>query len=333
MILISYGTRPEFIKIKPLIEEFKKNNLSFKTVFTGQQNDLTYKNADYLLNIKDGFNRLDSIFQSILNNDNIFDDVNYVMVHGDTTSALSMAVAAFHRKIKIIHLEAGLRTYDMNNPYPEEFNRQVIDKISDILFCPTEDNKNNLISDKCKGDIYVVGNTVIDNLIGRKKEIKYNNKVLVTLHRRENHDNMEKWFKELSSLAMENDDLEFVIPIHPNPSVKKHKNLLKGINVIDPLNYDDMLNEIMNCRFIISDSGGIQEESSFFNKKIIVCRKVTERPETLDINSFLCGYPEELKSHFYKIKDNYVIKNETPYGDGHASSKIVKILKDKYGFN
>jgi len=332
MILISYGTRPEYIKLKPLIKKFD-GVIPIKTVFTGQQMDIVDKNTDYILNIREGDNRLDSIVQSILNNDYLFEDIDYVLVHGDTTSAMAVAIAAFHRKIKIIHLEAGLRTYDIQNPYPEEFNRQMIDKLSSILLCPTENNKNNLIDEKCNGDIYVVGNTIIDNLTGYNNKCGYNNKVLITLHRRENHNDMDKWFSEISKIALENKDLEFIIPIHPNPNVYKHKNLLKGINVIKPLKYDEMLKEISECCLVISDSGGIQEEVSYFNKKVIVCRKVTERPETLGSNSILCKTYDELYDIFNSIKNNFEIDAETPYGDGKTSDRILKIMKEDCGYN
>ena len=143
MLLISYGTRPEWIKIKPLLN-ILKGNIPFKTVFTGQPLDIVEKNTDYILEIGDGENRLNAIAQSILNANHIFKDISYVMVHGDTTSAFAMALNAFHRGIKVIHLEAGLRTYDLKNPYPEEFNRQTIDKISDIFY-PTEDFAQRII--------------------------------------------------------------------------------------------------------------------------------------------------------------------------------------------
>ena len=331
MILVCYGTRPEHIKITPLLEQMK-GVIPYKTLFTGQHTDLVKNvNFDHSITIKDGDNRLDSVVQSCLNlNESIFEGVTHILVQGDTVSAYSLALTAFHRGIKIIHLEAGLRTYDFENPYPEEAYRQCISRISDINLCPTQNNFNNLQSEKVNGDSVVVGNTVLDNLVDVVSE--YGDKILVTMHRRENHHNMDEWFKEINQLAIDNPEFTFEIPLHPNPNVKKHKHLLTHVNVVSPFDYDTMINEISKCRFLISDSGGIQEESSFLNKKVIVCRKVTERPESVGKHSFMCGEPSELKGLFYSLKDNYMVDLECPYGDGQSSQKIVNYLKEKiYG--
>lgn len=331
MILICYGTRPEHIKISPLLKKMD-GIIPFKTLFTGQHTDLVKNiNFDYTLTIKNGKNRLDSVVQSCMDlDDKIFNDITHILVQGDTVSAYSLALAAFHRGIKIIHLEAGLRTYDFQNPYPEEAYRQCISRISDINLCPTENNKSNLEKENINGDIVVVGNTVLDNLLD--KVTSYDDTVLVTMHRRENHINMDEWFKEINQLAIDNPELKFEIPLHPNPNVSKHKDLLTHVNVIEPLNYQDMVDKISKCRFLISDSGGIQEESSFLNKKVIVCRKITERPESVGKHSFMCGEPKNLKGMFYSLKDNYKVDLECPYGDGKSSKKIVKYLKEKiYG--
>ena len=331
MILICYGTRPEHIKISPLLKEMD-GVIPYKTLFTGQHTDLVKNvNFNHTLTIKDGKNRLDSVVQSCMDlDDDIFKNITHILVQGDTVSAYSLALTAFHRGIKIIHLEAGLRTYDFQNPYPEEAYRQCISRISDINLCPTENNKNNLEKENINGDIVVVGNTVLDNLLG--KTTSYNDTVLVTMHRRENHINMSEWFEKINQLAIDNTDLKFEIPLHPNPNVSKHKNLLTHVKVIEPLNYNDMVHKISKCRFLISDSGGIQEESSFLNKKVIVCRKITERPESVGKHSFMCEEPKDLKGLFYSLKDNYEVDLECPYGDGRSSERIVNYLKEKiYG--
>ena len=331
MILICYGTRPEHIKISPLLKEMD-GIIPYKTLFTGQHTDLVKNvNFNHTLTIKDGKNRLDSVVQSCMDlDDDIFKNITHILVQGDTVSAYSLALTAFHRGIKIIHLEAGLRTYNFQNPYPEEAYRQCISRISDINLCPTENNKNNLEKENINGDIVVVGNTVLDNLLG--KTTSYNDTVLVTMHRRENHINMSEWFEKINQLAIDNTDLKFEIPLHPNPNVSKHKNLLTHVKVIEPLNYNDMVYKISKCRFLISDSGGIQEESSFLNKKVIVCRKITERPESVGKHSFMCGEPKDLKGLFYSLKDNYEVDLECPYGDGRSSERIVNYLKEKiYG--
>jgi len=334
MILLVFGTRPEYIKIKPLIEVFKKNDHPFKVLFTGQHTSLIPSEAleyiDLKVNIKNGTNRLDSIVSSLMDRSNIWtQDVHQVLVQGDTTSAFSLALAAFHRKIPVFHLEAGLRTYDMNNPYPEEFNRQAISKIASLHFCPTKTSEKNLCRDNVNVEkIFVTGNTVLDNLVD--KETKENNKIIITLHRRENHNIIIPWFENIEKLAKKYQDLDFVFPMHPNPNVQKHKNILKSVKVVEPLEYNEFINEVANCRAIISDSGGIQEEASFFKKRVIVCRKNTERVEGLGIFSFLCKEPDDLETLFDRVVELPKISEcfTCPFGDGHAAEKIYEIIKD-----
>ena len=292
-ILICLGTRPEWLKIKPIVE--KLNVSDYKLLFTGQHLDLlTDIDFNYKFNIDTGKNRLDDIISTCLLQ---FpeDDFDYVLVQGDTASAFACAIAGFNRKIKIIHLESGLRTYDQLNPYPEESYRQMISRISDINFCPTELSKENLINEKVSGINYVVGNTVLDNLLNYKEKTYYGNDVLVTLHRRENHEIMDKWFESLNKVCEENQDLNFILPIHPNPNVQKYKELLnKKIKVVDPMSHNELIETLIGCKFVITDSGGIQEESSFLNKKSIVCRKTTERPEGITTGHLLlCENPED----------------------------------------
>lgn len=320
-LLIVYGTRPEYIKIKSIIDNIK---IPYKLLFTGQHKHIVSSNADRTLTIKEGSNRLDSILQSSLNNEDIFKDISYVMVQGDTTSAMSLALAAFHRNIPIIHLEAGLRTNDIQNPYPEESNRQIISSIASIHLCPTQNNKNTLLQEKKNGMIYVVGNTGLDNI--DKKGCSYGNEVIITLHRRENHPIIDKYFKILDNLAKTNKDLTFTLPIHPNPNVQKHRHLLKHVNVIEPIPHNEMVQKLKTCKFVISDSGGLQEECSFLNKKIIVCRETTERPESIGIHSFMCPNPKMLKKLFYGVLNDFQVDAPCPYGDGKSSRKIVEIL-------
>lgn len=324
-LLICYGTRPEYIKIKPLLKVLK-NKINYKVLFVKQHSDIiSFARYDYELVIENKTeNRLNNILYSIYKNFNIPKDITHILVQGDTATAYGLALAAFNSKIKIIHLEAGLRTYDLENPYPEEAYRQMISRISDINLCPTENNKNNLIKEKVKGLNFVVGNTVLDNLV--KIKTTYSNKILITLHRRENHNIIDKYFDELSKIASENKELEFIFPIHPNPNVKKYQHLLKNIKVIEPLEYEDLLKILANIRFAISDSGGIQEECSFLNKKVIVCRKTTERQESLEKHSFICRHPKELRNIFNKIKVNYKVNKPCPFGDGKTSHKILDIL-------
>lgn len=330
MILLCYGTRPEWIKIKPLIKEMKRKKMKFKVLFTGQQKDIAeVSEADYTYLMGDTTgNRLDAVVKSCLSMpDYFFDNITRVLVQGDTATAFGLALASFHRKLDVIHLEAGLRTHDKDNPYPEETYRQMISRIADLNLCPTTLNVQNLMNESVDGQITRVGNTVIDNLVENYMPPKETNLVLVTLHRRENHDIMDVWFEEINKIAIEHPEIKFVLPIHPNPSVKKHRDLLTNVEVVDPIPHDQLVNMIAESCVIITDSGGIQEEGSFFNKKVIVCRKVTERPESLTLTSFLCPYPKELSTLFNKILNMKIADHRCPYGDGNAARDIVELLE------
>jgi UDP-N-acetylglucosamine 2-epimerase (non-hydrolysing) len=328
MTLFCFGTRPEWIKIKPILNKLDRQE--YKLLFTGQHTDLIKDiEIDYRITISESSNRLDKIVSDCLLQ---FPNHNftYVLVQGDTASAFACALAAFNRGIKIVHLEAGLRSYNLKHPYPEEAYRQMISRISDIHLCPTELSKTNLLSERVSGSIFAVGNTVLDNLVDLKSGCSYDNIILVTLHRRENLEIMDKWFNEIESLAKNNPDLRFMLPIHPNPGVQKHKSILKSVEVCDPLSHQDLLSILIKCRLVISDSGGLQEEGSFFNKKIIVCREITERPEGLQTGHLeLCKNPIDLKDIFDRINNNYYIDSECPYGDGNSSKRIVDILRNE----
>ena len=332
MLLISFGTRPEWIKIKPVVDAIE-GKIPFKILFTGQHTSLVeeYLKDTFVVNeIGSGDNRLDSIVCSLLNKDKLFEGVSHVMVHGDTTSAFAVGLAAFHRNIPVIHLEAGLRTFDRQNPYPEEFNRTAISSLASIHLCPTQSAAENVISMVgADSQIFVTGNTVLDNLIGLSPEIE--NKVLVTMHRRENHKRIKEWFRIINDLAIENPELEFVLPLHPNPNVSKYRFQLKNVTVVDPLSYDECLDFIRTCKIIITDSGGIQEESSFLKKKCIVCRKTSERAEGVGTFAFMCPHPNMLKPAFDGIiqSGEFIVNEDCPYGDGKASERIVKVLNNE----
>jgi UDP-N-acetylglucosamine 2-epimerase (non-hydrolysing) len=332
-LLLVYGTRPEYLKLKPLIEELKNEKINFKVLFTGQHVDIGQFGYDYSFNIDNvGINRLDIIVKSVMDKLSYIEGITHVLVQGDTTTALAITLSAFHNKLQVIHLEAGLRTYDVDNPYPEETNRRLISIISNINFCPTENNYQNLINEMCLNDCYVVGNTVIDNLISYKEKCCYENKVLITLHRRENHDTIIEWFNVINELAKLHPELEFILPIHPNPKVRDYSYILTNVNVIQPLNHDDLLELLVKCKMVITDSGGIQEECSFFNKKCLTCRITTERPEAIGMSTILIQKPDELINIFQKEINDYVINYECPYGTGNTSKKIVNILKSNYNF-
>lgn len=330
MLLIAFGTRPELIKIKPVIDAIK-GKIPFKLLCTGQHNSLIDSSlVDYnvsYLNIRDETtNRLDSIITSTLHQiDEYLEYVTHIMVQGDTTSAFAVALAAFHRKIKIIHLEAGLRSWNKDNPYPEEFNRISIGSMADIHLCPTEQCKENLRKIKSNDSkIFVVGNTVLDNLINIQPSIS--NIVFVTMHRRENIRVMKEWFEAINKIAIHHPELEFIFPMHPNPEIRRHKDILTHVKIFDPLPYDKCIEYIAKCGLVITDSGGLQEESAFFKKKCIVCRKTTERTEGEYIFSQLCYEPSMLH-YIFNGTTMALVDAQCPYGDGKSSNRILKILE------
>ena len=235
-----------------------------------------------------------------------------------------------HLKKKIIYLESGLRTYDLENPFPEEGYRQIVSRIADINLCPTKLSAKNLKKERIKGQIHIVGNTSLDNLIKYKNNSSYSNKILITLHRNENLPIIKDWLSEIDKIAEKNKDIEFIYPIHPNPIIKTEANNCKYIKKIDPLQHSELICILKDCKFVITDSGGIQEEACFFNKKIIVCRKTTERPEGIySGHIYLCQKPEDLQYHFLKINNNFLISKKCPYGNGKSAKKILTILSNE----
>lgn len=324
-ILFCFGTRPEWLKIKPIIELLDKTK--YELLFTGQHPDLLNNiPVDYTININESENRLDQLISDCLLQFPT-GEFDCVLVQGDTASAFACAVAAFNRQLKIYYLEAGLRSYNMKHPYPEEAYRQMIARIADVNLSPTELSADNLKQERVFGDIHITGNTVLDNLVHRKQDCEYTNTVLVTLHRRENHYWMDTWFTEINNLAKQYTDIKFILPIHPNPNVQKHKHLLTNVTVVDPLEHNALLDILVKCKLVISDSGGLQEEGSFFNKKVIVCRTTTERPEGIDTGHlYICESPNELSNIFGDLYENYYINNKCPYGDGHASENVINLI-------
>ena len=321
--MICFGTRPEYIKVKSLIEHLP----NIKTCFTGQHVDLLKDiSVDYHLamdkNISE--NRLNNIYCNVLSYEHIFKNIEYVLVQGDTSTACAIAFSAFHHGVKIIHLEAGLRSGDLKDPFPEEMNRQVIGRLADIHLCPTEFNKENLLKERISGKIMVVGNTGLDNI--SKDGCEYGNQVLITMHRRDNHHNMDIWFNELEKIANKYSHLAFMIPLHPNPNVQKHRHIFNTVKVVEPMSHYELIEYVKKCKFVISDSGGLQEECSYLNKKIIVCRKTTERPESIGTHSFMCGEPDLLLELVDEINKNYEVNSECPYGNGESWRKIMHIV-------
>ncbi len=347
MILVAYGTRPEIIKLFPVVRELQKNGIPFKTLFTGQQTDLYVDVKDLLpspdysfaqhFSGADKHNTLAKSFIKICSAaEELFASHRFgtVVVQGDTTTALALSLIGFYNKIHIAHVEAGLRTFDLDNPFPEEANRVLIGQLAAFSFAPTRGAQQNLERSGAR-NIHLVGNTIVDAVEAIRKEYGVAasdnaNTVLVTLHRRENHDIMDQLFDELNRVAVAYPALDLVLPIHPNPNVQKHRSRFTAPNlrVIAPVGYIDMLGMIASSAFIITDSGGLQEEASCFNKKVLIVRETTERPEVVDVGlGRLIG--KEILANIEWAMQPPAALQASPFGDGRAAERIVKIIVDK----
>ena len=361
----------------PILWQLEKNKDFFETVtcVTSQHKSLITKlidtlqiNVDFNLRIMKKGQSLSDLSSSLINKLNLVIknvNPNVVMVQGDTISSFAGALCAFYNNIKICHIEAGLRSFDVQAPFPEEFYRKSISSISYLNFSPTSINKNNLLKEKiCKKNIYITGNTVIDclvkmlNLYETDNNINYqikknlNNKIsfnwetekfiLITGHRRENIGQaFENIMKALSFLAKKYPKIQFVYPIHPNPLVRKtFKRLttkLKNFYLIEPLEYLEFSILMSKCFFLMTDSGGVQEEAPSLGKPVLVMREKTERIEGVQK-----GVVKLVGSNFEKIikeaqilisnRNEYIkmSKINNPYGNGKAAEKIVKIVKDRF---
>ena len=324
MIGLFYGTRPEYIKISPLIKEFKERGVEH-TLFQVQQHRTLLEGCDYdfIIPVSESRNRLNSITISILLYP-LPTNLDRVLVQGDTTTAMAVALNAFNNQIPVIHLEAGLRTYNKENPYPEEVNRRIISSLASTHYCPTVMDANHLFMEGYGSDkVVITGNTVLDTL--RDITPSKGNEVLVTLHRRENQQDLVSWFGAIESLAINFPEYSFVFPMHPSPTVQEHKNIFKSVTVCDPIPFDEMKERLAACALTITDSGGIQEECSFFKKVCFVCRKVTERPSE---GGILCPTPEKLIEEF-TINHNLEVTEDCPFGDGYAAKKITESIFER----
>ena len=251
-----------------------------------------------------------------------------LIVQGDTTTVAVCALIAYYEQIPIGHVEAGLRTFNLNSPFPEEGNRQIVSRISNFNWAPTKLAADQLKKENVQ-NIFITGNTVIDACNNYNYKIKYEDEVLITLHRRENFgENLKKIFTQINNLAKKYPKLNFIFPMHPNPNVQKLKYLLDNVNVIEPLSYKDLIELLSRVKFVISDSGGIQEECAAFKKKILVCRDTTERPEGIDAG-FAKIVGTDVMNNFNWAYNDYKWDGTNPYGNGNASQKIVDSIIDK----
>jgi len=365
-VLSVFGTRPEAIKMAPVLKEIEQRDSKFCSIVavTAQHREMldqvltVFKiNPNYDLNIMETEQTLSSITSKILTQMAKVieaEQPDIILVHGDTTTCFAASLSAFYHQVPVGHVEAGLRTWKKYAPYPEEMNRQMTDSLSDICFAPTEQSRQNLLSEghHSEKQIVVTGNTVVDALKLTVKE-DYRSEalpimpagdrmILVTMHRRENlGDPMRHVFRSMLRIVDEFPDVHFVFPVHPNPKVHDlaHAELEKHerIHLIAPLEVVDFHNCMNQSYFILSDSGGVQEEAPSLNKPVLVLRNETERPEGVEAGTLeLIGTDEE--NVYQSIKrlltddDKYKKMSSAlnPYGDGQASQRIVNVLENYF---
>lgn len=359
-IMIVFGTRPEAIKMCPLVNELKaRKNMQTIVCVTGQHREMldpilnVFKVIpDFNLSIMKESQTLFDVTTNILNKiKQVLTETkpDIVLVHGDTSTTFTTALACFYLKIPVGHVEAGLRTYNIYSPYPEEFNRQAVGLISKFHFAPTERSKQNLVLEgKMEENIYVTGNTAIDALRTTiKKEYTHpqlnwasdSKLIMITAHRRENLGNpMENMFKAIRRVVEKHPDVKVIYPIHMNPLVRKAaNNFLSGndrIRIIEPLDVLDFHNFLNRSYLILTDSGGIQEEAPSLGKPVLVMRDTTERPEGVAAGTLkLVGTEENaIYKNFNELLENQALYESmkhasNPYGDGFACKRIADILE------
>ena len=363
-VMTIFGTRPEAIKMAPLIKELEeRKEIESVVCVTAQHREMLDQvltifdiKPDYDLNImKQGQTLSEITSRVLLGLEEVIkkENPNIILVHGDTTTTFAGALAAFYNGVDIGHVEAGLRTWDKYSPFPEEMNRQMVDRMTDMYFAPTSVSKNNLISEGIVDEkIYVTGNTAIDAMSTTVKK-DYNNPILdwvgdnrmllLTAHRRENlGEPMRHIFRAIKRIVDEYDDVRVVYPIHKNPKVREVAKEVFGdmnkIKLIEPLEVIDFHNFQNKSYIILSDSGGIQEEAPSLGKPVLVLRNTTERPEGISAGTLkLVGTDEDtIYNETKKLLDNKfeyekMSKASNPYGDGKASVRIVDAIIDKYG--
>ncbi|MEA2021238.1 MAG: UDP-N-acetylglucosamine 2-epimerase (non-hydrolyzing) [Candidatus Caldatribacteriota bacterium] len=367
-LVLIFGTRPETIKMFPIISEMKKypEFIDYKILLSGQHREMLDQmltafqiQSNYDLNIMKKGQSLSQIFSKSVNGIEkilIKERPDMVLVQGDTTTTFSGAIAAFFQKIKIAHIEAGLRTNNKYYPFPEEMNRHLTSVLADLHFAPTEKSCMNLLSEGISREkIFISGNTVIDALFSvvkknhsfkekalKNKDLFKNKIILITMHRRENWGKpLKDICKALIRILGNNPDVSIIFPMHKNPRIREAvNNILKNkkrMILLDALGYEDMINLISKSFIILTDSGGVQEEAPSLGKPILVLRNETERPEALAAGAVeLVGTNDdkivEKVNELLTDEDKYLemVKTINPYGDGKASERIVKKILNHF---
>lgn len=365
-VMTVFGTRPEAIKMAPIVKALAERNEEFEGVcvvsaqhrqMLDQVLEIFKITPDYDLDIMKQRQTLDQITSNVITGlADVMDKEkpDIVLVHGDTTTTFAASVSAFYHQTQIGHVEAGLRTWDKYSPYPEEMNRQLTDVLADMYFAPTTQSRANLLQENHTEDhIYVTGNTAIDalkqtvdsdyhhdvlDLIDQDKRM-----ILVTMHRRENQgEPMRRVFKAMLDVVQSHDDVEIIYPVHLNPVVQEAANSILGnhprIHLIDPLDVVDFHNLAARSYFIMTDSGGVQEEAPSLGKPVLVLRDTTERPEGVTAGTLkLVGTdPDAVRTNMTQLLDDdaeykRMAEAKNPYGDGEASRRILDAIAYHFG--
>lgn len=364
-VMTVFGTRPEAIKMAPIILEMKKRTDNYEaiTVVTGQHKEMLDQvldifsiKPDFNLNIMKNAQSLSDITTNVINKlDHVIEESkpDVILVHGDTTSTFAASISAFYHKVMLGHVEAGLRTFDKYSPYPEEMNRQLTDVLADLYFAPTKLSKENLIKENhSQAKIVITGNTAIDALnetISRDyhhsvlKDIESNHRIiLLTMHRRENQgEPMIRTFNAIKEVLKKHEDVDVVYPVHLSPRVQEAAHEIfdgvKRVHLVDPLDVVDFHNLAARSYFIMTDSGGVQEEAPSLEKPVLVLRESTERPEGVDAGTLkLVGTNQaNIETEMNQLLDNQQVYNDmakakNPYGDGKAAQYILDEIEQRF---
>ena len=366
-VMSVFGTRPEAIKMAPLaLELSRRPQIDALCCVTAQHRqmldsvlDIFRLVPDFDLNIMEPRQTLSTITSKCLTGmDEAIDTLkpDMILVHGDTSTTFAGALSAFYHQVKVGHVEAGLRTYDKYSPFPEEMNRKLVSSIADLYFCPTVNNKNNLLRENITEGLFVTGNTVIDALKTTVREnykfstdelnhLPYGEKkiVLVTCHRRENYgEPMKNIMLALRQIAEENPEVELVYPVHLSPAVRacaqEELGNVPRVHLIDPVDVEEMHNLMARCCFVMTDSGGLQEEAPALGKPVLVLRRETERPEAVAAGTVrLAGvaHDDVLREACTLLDDpaayHRMAHAVNPYGDGHACERIADAIAWHFG--
>ena len=363
-IAVVFGTRPEAIKMAPIVKELEKRKLDHTVIVTAQHREMLDQKLDvfgikpdYDLDVMQHDQDLFHVTTAVLNKIKPVlkaEKPDIVLVQGDTTTTFATSLAAYYLRIRVGHVEAGLRTWNKMNPYPEEINRQLTTRLTDLHFAPTSWAEQNLLKEGVKKEgIFVTGNTVIDALLMivdpgyqfkeeplRTIDFARRRVILLTSHRRENFgEPMKQVFSACRQLVEKNPDVELVYPVHPNPNVRKAvQEVLAGterVHLIEPMEYRPFVQLMNKCYLILTDSGGVQEEAPTLGKPVLVLRKTTERPEAVDAGTAkLVGTDRDVifREAQRLLSDagayNEMSTKANPYGDGKAAARIIEIINN-----